>query len=169
MNGPAGLISVNASIWVHTKNGKRSLAICGWRLSLCSSALIRMMHMHSVFSLNEWFLSNHTLYVCLFICKKQKSRHMSSHFLIRFLSFGLFLSSCFLPVCLCLCRQPVSRNLFLPPAAMSFCLLGSLTAAWSNFVGFHVCCSLKMFLRVNNERSLYSANLFPRGGIMFWM
>lgn len=102
MYGPAGLISVNASIWVHTKNGKRSLTTCGWRSSLCASALIQMMHMHSVFSLNEWFLSNHTLYMCLFICKKQKSRHISSHFLIRFLSFRFFLSSCFLPVCLCL-------------------------------------------------------------------
>lgn len=86
-----------------------------------------------------------------------------SYFLLIFQFFFHFLSAMFLFITLCHCK-PV-----LPPAVqtglcMSFCLFRPLMASCSNSVGFHVRCSLKLFFSVNNQRSLYSANLSPVKG-----
>lgn len=104
MNGPAGLISVNASIWVHTKNGKRSLTICGWRLSLCSSALIQIFKWCICTVCLAWMngFCLITLFTCVYLFVRNRKADTHSHFLIRLLPFRFLLSSYFLPVCLCL-------------------------------------------------------------------
>lgn len=58
-------------------------------------------------------------------------------------------------------------NLFCHQRVQAFVFWGLWQLCGQYLCGFHVCYTLKMFLHVNNERSLYRANLFPNGGIMF--
>lgn len=132
---------------------------------------LREINTHSSFGSNECFLSDHTLIAAFFFplqvfIYSQETEKLTytvfRHFFICFsplLYLAVFLlSSC--PLHLSLRCQPVIRNL---------CCSDFSVWAPADSVDFHVCCSLNMSLHVNNQKSLYSANLFPVGGIMFWM